>query len=164
MRKTGRKPYNPNTPRRPRGRAPTRVDDQVTLATKANTQTPQRNTAEAKTRSRRSDFHADPKAAHRLANGEKRTTGCPAATAANHHSTRLVPPTGGTSKSEAPRGKRHKSAASPDPTRDLGFPPEDPKRRSKSTATKTPSRRTRRRGTLSSSVPSGFRNRAFARQ
>jgi hypothetical protein len=61
-----RKPAENHTTQRTtpaRGRAPTQVDDQATLATKADTTTPQRNTAEANIRSRRSDIHAGPKAA-----------------------------------------------------------------------------------------------------
>jgi hypothetical protein len=130
----------------PEAAPPTRVDDQVTQETKADTLTPRRNTAEAVPRSRRSGNHASPRAAHRPADNEKLAD-------TNHQSDPLVPPTGGTSKTRPQQESDARASPSPGPSWIWSFPRRNPSGGARNTATMTPPRRTRHPRVSPSSNP-----------
>ena len=71
----------PRHPHRPQGRVPKRADDHVAQATIADTKTAEETSTQGETRSRRSDIHAGPRAAHHLAGDEN----SPPPTTSSHH-------------------------------------------------------------------------------
>jgi hypothetical protein len=82
----------------------------------------------------------------------------------NHQNTPQVPLSGGHPKRGPKRQSDARAPPTPDPARDLGFPPENPSGEQETPASTTPSRSMRRPQASPSSVPAGRQDRAFAQR
>ena len=150
MRKTGRKTVQHDTTRQPRGCAP-----HGSTTSQVDT-TPQRNRRRRKTGATAPTTTPTP----RPRPAWPKTNPPPP----NHQNTPQAPLFGGRPKRGPKRQSDTRAPPTPDPARDLGFPPDNPSGEQETPASTTPSRSMRRPQASPLSVLASRQDRAFAQR